>query len=708
MLIQAILLGGGLAAYMRRQQGSSVNRPGAGMQNEKKGVSLKLLLKDFKSSVLGDERQQLQMSLDSQAQHEIEKFKREANRNLVISAAATGFALLSSVSVVFVLLAVGAIYYLARDVLLQVYRDMRRGHILSVYLLSMILLTGMILKGHLILAAISGLFGGLLMKIIKSVEDNSQQHLVDIFSGHPPKVWVEKDGLEILLDFNELKKGDIVIVNAGEIIPVDGEIRDGMASIDQRLLTGESQPVERSRGDKVFASTTLLSGRIAVIVETAGNDTLAAGIGQLLHNTQHYKDNVMARGQKLADAFLPWEIGVCTLTFIMLGSNSALAALWSGLGSNMAILGPLSVLNYLQILSRQGILVKDGRVFESLRQVDTIVFDKTGTLTLEQPSVGAIHAFENFTEEEVLRLAATAEFRQSHPIAKAIVARAETEGMTLGEIEDASYDIGFGIQVTLEGRKVLVGSIRFMELKSVVMPEHIGLLQQQADELGYSMVYLAVDDRLAGMLEMHPTIRPEAKEVLAFLKKRGLDIYIISGDHERPTRHMASLLGIEHYFSEVLPENKADLVQQLRDDGKFVCFVGDGINDAIALKSAQVSISLKGASSAATDTAQIVFMEQSLNKMPTIFELSDEFEQTMNSNLVGSVMPGMINIACIYLLHTGIAMGMTIFYLGSLIALGNTLLPLARHQHEGLQSPVEESAGELPAKESETGSANVS
>ncbi|MDQ6975539.1 MAG: heavy metal translocating P-type ATPase, partial [Mariprofundaceae bacterium] len=645
----------------------------------------KTLLQDFKSSILGDERQQLQLELDSGVQEDLEKYKREANRNLVLSAGATSMALMATFSPLFTLLGIAGIFYLARDIFGLVWHDMKRGHYFSVYLLSLVLLVGMIASGHLVLAAFSGLMGGIMMKIIKKAEDNSQKHLLDVFSGHPSKVWVEKDDVEIQIDFNDLKKDDIVIVNAWEVIPVDGVIKSGLATIDQHLLTGESQPVEREDGDTVFASTLLLSGRVSIIVETAGEDTLAAGIGHLLNNTQHYKDNMMARGQKLADSFLPWELGIGGLTLFTLGPSAALAALWSGFGANMAILGPLSVLNYLQILSRQGILIKDGRVFESMRQVDTVVFDKTGTLTMEQPTVGMIHTFMGFDENEVMRFAAAAEHRQNHPVAKAIVSKADELELILPEMDDASYALGFGIQVTIEERLVQVGSLRFMQQKEVELPDDILPLQQLAEQQGYSLIYLAIDQQLAGMLEMHPTIRPEAQEVLHYLKQRGLTLYIISGDHEEPTRHMAEKLGIHHYFSEVLPENKADMVQKLRDKGKFVCFVGDGINDAVALKSAQVSISLKGASSAATDTAQIIFMEQSLRRLPTIFDLSDEFEQTMNNNLVGSVMPGIVNIAGIYLLHTGIALGMTIFYLGSLVGLGNTLMPLAKHQDKKVE-----------------------
>jgi Cu2+-exporting ATPase len=317
-----------------------------------------------------------------------------------------------------------------------------------------------------------------------------------------------------------------VIVNAGEILPVDGVIQTGLANIDQHILTGESQPVERTVGEKVFASTLLLSGRIAVLAETAGEETVAAGIGQVLNKTQNYKDNLMARGQKIADRFLPVEIGLGAVTWIALGPTSALAVLWSGLGANMAIAGPLSVLNYLQILSRQGILIKDGRVFESLRQVDTVVFDKTGTLTLEQPRVGQIHTLGNETESSVLRYAAAAEYRQPHPIAKAILAKASELELILPAMDEAQYEMGYGIQVKVENRLIQVGSQRFMQQKQIEIPENATPIEQAAEEKGYSLIYVAIDQQVAGILEMRPSIRPETLEVIKYLKQRGLKLSI--------------------------------------------------------------------------------------------------------------------------------------------------------------------------------------
>jgi Cu2+-exporting ATPase len=200
---------------------------------------------------------------------------------------------------------------------------------------------------------------------------------------------------------------------------------------------------------------------------------------------------------------------------------------------------------------------------------------------------------------------------------------------------------------------------------------------------------VGVDNQLAGILEMHPTIRLETVEVIQAMKQRGMTLYIISGDHESPTRRMAETLGIDYYFAEVLPENKADLVKQLREENRFVCFVGDGINDTIALKSAQVSISLKGASSAATDTAQIIFMDGTLNHLESLFQFADEFEETMQRNLAISIVPGIIIIGGVYLLHFGIAAGMGVSYLGAFAGLGNVLWPLVKHQEPALALPNE-------------------
>jgi len=681
MLIELTLAGGGATLWhkLRRKQPTLLEQL-AEKQNQPIAISTKKLVSDLKNAIWGNDRQDLQLKLDPTMQTEVDLRNQRETRNLALSAGATGLAILGNTSPAFYLLGSAAVVYLGRHILQTVWRDFKKKHFISVTLVSVILMFGMIAAGKLVLAAIAGLMGGVLVKLIRKAEDSSQKQLIDVFSGHPNHIWLEKDGVEIQVSFESVQQNDVVVVNAGEIIPVDGVIKAGSASIDQHILTGESQPVDRGAGENVFAATLVLAGRISIQVETAGEKTVAANIGRVLNNTSSYKDNLMLRGKKIADRLLPVEFGTALITLWLLGPVAAMAVLWSGLGYRMMLYGPISVLSYLQILARQGILIKDGRVLESVRQVDTVVFDKTGTLTLEQPSIGMIHLLAGYDEKQVLYYAASAEFRQSHPIAKAIVEKAQRHGVTPSTPDATSYEVGYGIKVHLGQKSVRVGSVRFMLREGLHLPERLDGLQRQAEAQGHSLIYVGIDNEVAGVLEMQPSIRPEAHELIKALQGRGLTTYIISGDHVQPTRNIAKQLGIDHYFAEILPEEKAGLIDKLRSEGKFVCYIGDGINDAIALKSAQISISLKGASSAATDTAQIIFMDGTLAPFNKLLQITDEFEVTMRNNFLLSIAPGLVNISGVYLLHSGIAASMGLFYAGTTVGLANTLLPLIRHQ----------------------------
>lgn len=640
------------------------------------------LAKDFRKTVKEQGRQSLQIDISPELKEAAVQARKEGNRNLVISVGATGLALMGSVYPGLWVVSTLGIVYLSRQLLIRVYNDVKRGHYISVYMIDFLSTFGLVLTGHILMAAIAGSIGGFFAKVINKLEENSQQQLLGVFSGHPQKVWLLREGVEVLVNFSVIQPGDKVVVNAGEVIPVDGLVGSGEGNVDQHVLTGESQPIEKGEGDQVFASTLLLSGRLTVVVEKAGSTTVAAKIGDALNNTQSYKDTLMVRGRKIADRFAPLTLGLTAFTLPVLGVNSALAVLWSSFGDTLAASGPLSLLSYLQILSRKNILIKDGRVFDSLRDVDTVIFDKTGTLTQEQPVVGKIHVFAGADEKAVLGYAAAAEYRQTHPIAKAILARAELNQLSLPRIDEASYDVGYGIKVTVDGKLVRVGSARFLEREGIDFPDGVVAVQQQADLDNYSLVYVSIDNELGGILEMQPVLRPEVKELIPYLKQRGLKLYILSGDHEAPTRKVAEALGIKEYFAEVLPQDKAGLVQRLRDEGRFVCFIGDGINDAVALKTAQVSVSLKGASSVATDTAQIIFMDGALKNLRPLLEYADDFEVSMVRNIAISVVPGMLTVAGVYFLGLGVVSAMVIFYVSCFAALGSVLWPLIKHQEQ--------------------------
>jgi Cu2+-exporting ATPase len=545
-----------------------------------------------------------------------------------------------------------------------------------------ICLTGMVLIGHIFTAVLFNTLLLLSRKLVVMTEDRSRQSLVNVFGQQPRSVWVlvdDVDDTEIEVPFEQLKPGHLVVVNAGEMVPVDGTIVAGMASIDQHMLTGEAQPVEKSAGDPVLASTMLLSGKVHIAVEHAGQDTAAARIGDILQRTADFKLSIQSRGEALADKTALPTLGLGAATLLLLNINSALAVLFASFGYNMRVIAPLSVLNFLQIMADSGILIKDGRSLETLQEVDTIVFDKTGTLTLEQPHVHRIYTWNGYDEDDLLTHAAAAEYRQTHPIARAIFEAASERGLHVPRIEDARYEVGYGIKVRLENQVVRVGSERFMQMEGIPVSSTIHELQIHCNAAGHSLVLVAVDDHLAGGIELQPTIRPEAQRIIDQLRNYGMQMYIISGDQEQPTRSLAHELGIDHFFANTLPENKAKLIEQLQGEGRTVCFVGDGINDSIALKQANVSVSLRGATTIATDTAQIVLMDASLNQLAHLFELAQNFEHNMQANLITTIIPGVICVGGVFLLHFKLLTAVMIYNVGLVAGIINAMTPIVRH-----------------------------
>jgi Cu2+-exporting ATPase len=502
--------------------------------------------------------------------------------------------------------------------------------------------------GYVIIVTITGIAYYTAKKMLLKTENQAKHSLFDIFGQQPRDVWVVKDGTEVQIPFESLQIGDILAINAGEQIPVDGTIVKGVSSIDQHILTGESQPAEKGLGDMVFASTIVISGNIRIRVEKTGEETVAAAIGKIMNNTADFTASLTAQGQRLADRSVLPTIFLSIFSYPFVGATGTVALLTSDFFDNMRIVAPIGMLNFLRTASGTGILVKDGRSLELLTQIDTIVFDKTGTLTTDQPYIEKIHTFNGAEEEQVLLCAAAAEYKQKHPIAMAILEGAKKRGVTPPEIDDANYKIGYGIRVKMKNKTVRAGSDRFMDMEGIEIPEYFEELRETGHSIGRTFVYVAADDEIIGAIELSPTIRPEALKVIERFKQKNIGLYIISGDNEEPTKNMAHMLGIDNYFAKVLPEDKAGIVEYLQKKGKKVCFVGDGINDSIALKKANVSVSMSGASTVATDTAQIVLMDQSLEKLPDIFEISQDFQNNIKDAFYIICAPAVLGIGGVF------------------------------------------------------------
>ena len=515
------------------------------------------------------------------------------------------------------------------------------------------------------------------LKILYKTRNNTHNKLTDIFNGYKPVVWLLKDGVEISIPLEKLCKGDLIVVNAGEVIPIDGVIVSGIAGIDQQMLTGEAQPVERITGQLVFAATMVISGRITICAEKTGSDTVAANITEILDRTDDYISHLLTRGERLANASVAPTIGLAGLSLLVSGPMSAWVVLSSNFSEVMRLTAPMTVLNYLLIASLNGVIIKDGRSIEQLNRVDTVVFDKTGTLTLIQPHVGAIYPAAGFSENEVLYCAAAAEYRQTHPIAKAILTAALNRRVELPVIDDAQYKVGYGICVNLDGKLVRVGSRRFMRDEQISVPMDFETIEQTAHAQGYSLIYASVDDSLCGLIELRPTLRRESKHVVHSLQQRGMKVYILSGDHEGSVKSLANELGVDDYFANTLPEDKSRVIEKFQESGRTVCFVGDGINDSIALKKAAVSVSMQDASHIAMDCAQVMLMNNNLKQLLYVFDLAARFDINQKLGISAStVIPSFIAIGGAMFCGFTIAGSFALYFASIMIGVTSSMVPL--------------------------------
>ena len=520
-------------------------------------------------------------------------------------------------------------------------------HLLCVY--SLYLWLG----GYAAAGAVGSVLFGLMLKVKAVSENQSRNNLVSMFQLQPAKVWVRSNGNEIEIPFEQLQIGDTLVLHAGQIVPVDGTIITGVATVDQHMLTGEAQPVEKKAGDGVLASTLVISGQVDVAVEKTSAETTAGQIVAILNRTAQDSKPTAAKGVATADHLVMPTLALSLMSLPFIGPAGAISVIGANSMYTSYLSGSLAMLNFLNLAARSGILVKDAGALEQLSSVDTIVFDKTGTLTLERPTIAQIHTLNDMPAEQVLFFAAAAEARQTHPIARAILDAAAELDMQLPAIDQAHYEVGYGLKVRLVSNGIQsplhgetpgptsspchplirVGSEHFMTMEGITLPERIHTLTEACQAQGHSLVMVAVDDELVGCIELQPTVRPEAQQIIQGLRARGLDLYIISGDQEAPTRKLAQDLGMTGYFANTLPEAKADLVAQLQAEARQVCFIGDGINDAIAMRQAQASISLRGATTVATDTAQIILMQGNLNQLLHLFQLAGEYERNLKQNV---------------------------------------------------------------------------
>jgi heavy metal translocating P-type ATPase len=490
--------------------------------------------------------------------------------------------------------------------------------------------------------------------LLERTRDRSERFITDIFGTQPRFAWrLGEDGAEIETPVQDLQRGDIIVVNTGEQVPVDGLVVGGMAMIDQQSLTGESAPVERHEGDSVYAMTVLVAGKLRIEVQQTGADTVAFKIVKIINDAATFKVDVQSSGERIADKMVLPTLGLGTLGYFTAGPGGMLAIINADFGTGIRVAAPIALLAALGRSAQHGVLIKDSQVFETIRGIDAVLFDKTGTLTYDVPRVAqVVCAGSEYSEETIIAYTAAAEQKFSHPIAKAVLNRAEELGLALPSQDDSRYHVGLGIEVAVDGQHVQVGSARYIEQQGIDLPPVIADALEASQGRGHSAILIAIEGQVAGLIELKATVRDEAVHVIESLRERGIkEIVLISGDHEAPTRELASHLNVDRYFGGVMPHEKADYVKLLQSEGKKVMMVGDGINDSAALSLADIGVSLQGASTIAIDVADVVFMDGHLEKFDYLFEVTSTLHSNVRRSFALIAIP---NTLCIFGGLTGV------------------------------------------------------
>jgi Cu2+-exporting ATPase len=495
--------------------------------------------------------------------------------------------------------------------------------------------------------------------------------------------WVLRDGVVASIAAADLAIGDLVVVYPGDMIPVDGEIIDGHAMIDQKTITGEGLPVMRDKGAAVFAATVIRDGQLTVRAIRVGTATTAGQIAALVESAPIGDTRMQNHAEKLADRLVLPTLGLAVGTAAVTADfNRFLSLVIVDYGTGIRVSAPTAVLASMTHAARAGIIIKSGAHMERLSQVDTVIFDKTGTLTHGSPEVVDIISYEKtITDRHLLGLAAAAETKLVHPVANALRVKAQEIGANIPYCEETKYRIGLGVEGQVNGYYMHVGNERFLRQANIKL-DCAQADRSALDEQGYSCIYVAVDGVLAGLVPYTDRIRPESRDVIRRLHEAGVrNTVMLTGDNSVVAKAVGRRLDLSRQFADMLPADKAEVIQQFQREGNVVAMVGDGINDSPALSFADVGIAMKHGAEVARESADVVLMEDSLWKLVKAVEISRGAVRLIHQNY--AIVAGLNTLAF------GLALpgGLIIPEVTALISNGSAILaslngirPILRYQ----------------------------
>ena len=480
-------------------------------------------------------------------------------------------------------------------------------------------------------------------KYFESVSKGRTSEAIKKLMGLAPKTAViVRDGKEIEIPIDEVEVGDIILVKPGEKMPVDGEVVEGMTSVDESMLTGESIPVEKNIGDKIIGASINKNGTIKYKATKVGKDTALAQIIKLVEDAQGSKAPIAKLADVISGYFVPIVITLAIISglgWYFIGKESAIFSLTIFISvlviacpCALGLATPTAIMVGTGKGAEHGVLIKSGVALETAHKIKTIVFDKTGTITEGKPKVTDVIAAGGVDKDELLQLAASAEKGSEHPLGEAIVKSAEEKGMDFKKLDFFKAIPGFGIQVRIDGKDILLGNKKLLTENNVPLENQEEMYEKLAQE-GKTPMYAAVDGKIAGIIAVADTVKESSRRAIEKLHKLGIEVAMITGDNKRTAEAIGKQVGIDKILAEVLPQDKANEVKKFQRDGRKVAMVGDGINDAPALAQADVGIAIGSGTDVAMESADIVLMRSDLVDVPTAIQLSKSTIKNIKENL---------------------------------------------------------------------------
>ena len=464
----------------------------------------------------------------------------------------------------------------------------------------------------------------------KSLDDLARSMALNV-----DNVWVRSQGTEVLLPLTKVQPGDEIVVRSGNMVPLDGTVIEGEAMVNQAALTGESMPVRKAKGATVYAGTVVEEGECVFLAKAAGGANRYDKIVAMIEESEKLKSSTENRALELADKLVPWCLAGTVVTYALTRNvTRAISILMVDFSCALKLSMPLAVLSAMRECGTAHITVKGGKYLEALAKADTIVFDKTGTLTRATPQVVDIIPFSNSEKDDVLRLAACLEEHFPHSMANAVVRAAREQGLAHEEMHsEVEYIVAHGIASRVGGERVVIGSYHFVfEDEHCIVPADE---QEKFDRIPaeYSHLYMAASGQLVGVICIADPLRPEAASVLRQLHKLGIrNTVMMTGDSYRTAEAIARQVGVDQFFAEVLPEDKANFVQKAKAEGRTVVMIGDGINDSPALSAADIGIAINSGAAIAREIADVTIKADSLEELVTLKTIANALQHRVNSN----------------------------------------------------------------------------